>query len=257
MRGTGEMWKNERVQLWWGEAVRTTAGTGSTLMFLLRTFIVLSLLLGTSTLHAEEKKSEGSKGQWGIGVTYRAWRVSKRLQEQFMEESAGPASGRGVGFDFSRRNKDIEFSFGFGYDDLNGQDGYYVDNGGDPTVVGDTDYNTFHKLKWYTAEITVVGHASIHKFLEFRFGAGIGAGLIRGKMRKTDAICSTYSVPQSCMIDPNAVDVDEPASIPPVLPVINMLVGVQLTPFKWLHLHLDAGIHSTPYIGGGMSLYLW
>ncbi len=228
-------------------------------MISLRTLIIVSLFLVSSVAHAEDKKSLSSapQGHWGVGIKARSWRVSKRLQQQFMEVSPGPATGRGIGFDFTRRTGDIELAFGFGYDTLNGQDGYYVDNGGDPTVAGDTDYNEFDKLEWFTAEFTVVGHAKIHKFLEFRFGAGIGVGMMRGEMRKTDALCSTYRVPESCMIDPNAVDVDKPADIPPVLPVINMLVGLELTPFDWLHVYIDAGIHSTPYVGGGVTLYLW
>jgi hypothetical protein len=102
-----------------------------------------------------------------------------------------------------------------------------------------------------------VNHARIHKFLEFRFGGGIGLGVVRGSVRKTDAVCTSANLERDCMTDPMAIDVNKQADVPPVLPVVNVLIGLQLRPTNFLHIHVDAGLHTVPFVSVGVSLYLW
>ncbi len=217
---------------------------------------VLGAAFGSSSALAEEAP-QPEKIRWGMGAKVRRWYAPPLLQQLFVEDSPGLASNDGAGLDFARRTGNVEVAFGFGFDRLDGRDGYYVEKGGDPTVPGNVDYVTFHDLQWFTAEVTVASHARIHKFLEFRYGAGLGLGLVRGEMRKTDSLCTSDRLAQDCMPDPAGVEVDQPADIPPVLPVVNVLLGMQLVPFDFLHLHVDIGFHSVPYVGAGATLYLW
>jgi hypothetical protein len=204
---------------------------------------------------ADAKKDDDKEVEWGMGVKARRWHVTKRLQKWFVEDSPGPAWDYGVGIDFVRRLRDTEIAFGFGYDPLDLKDGYWVEKGGDPTTPGKVDYTTFNDLEWLTAEVTVVKLVEIHKLLEFRFGVGIGVGYLRGDVRETDALCTSDRVQQDCAVDPTAME--EIKDIPPVLPVINLLAGLQFKPFRFLHLHVDAGLHTTPYVGAGATFYLW
>lgn len=214
-------------------------------------FVLVASARGAYADGAEERVD------WGFGAkARRAW-VTPYVQKLFMGDVPGTATMDGAGFDFSRRKGAQEIVFGFGYDRLDAMDGYYLEKGGDPTMPGDVDYVEFRKPHWYTVEISAISHARLHKILEFRFGGGIGLGLVRGAVRKTDAICTNGNLEQSCTIDPMAVEVNQKADIPPVLPVVNALVGLQLRPTRFLHIHLDAGIHTVPFVTAGVSLYLW
>jgi hypothetical protein len=216
--------------------------------------IVIALVASARAAYADGVEE---RVDWGFAAkARRAW-VTPYVQKLFMGDVPGTATMDGVGFDFSRRKGPQEVVFGFGYDRLDAMDGYYLEKGGDPTMQGDVDYVTFRKPHWYTVEVSAISHAQLHKFLELRFGGGIGLGVVRGAVRKTDAICTSANLEQSCMIDPMAVEVNHKADIPPVLPVVNAIVGLQLRPTRWLHIHVDAGLHTVPFVTAGVSLYLW
>jgi len=220
-------------------------------------FSVAILVVSGAPARADDKPEPKEKTAWGMGAKVRRSYVPPSVQHLFMDGTPGTATMDGAGIDFTRRNGPTEVVFGFGYDRLAAREGYYLEKGGDPLVAGKTDYVTFSHPHWYTVEVTAVSHARIHKFLEFRFGAGIGIGLVRGTIRQTDAVCTGTSLQQDCMPDPMGLEVNKPADIPPVLPVVNLLVGLQFRPFEFLHIHVDAGLHTVPYVGVGANLYLW
>jgi hypothetical protein len=201
------------------------------------------------------KSSSDEESSWGFSAKVRVWRLSKRVQKLFVEDSPGPATDRGAGFDFVRRRGSLELNIGFGYDRLTLKDGYYVEKGGNPTKPGDVDYTVFDKFAWVTAEVSVVNHVRLNSNLALRMGGGIGAGWLLGEIRKTDALCTSDRVPEDCMLDPAGMEVDKPADIPPILPVVNVFVGVQVRPFRFLAFNLDAGLHSTPYVGASATIY--
>jgi hypothetical protein len=219
-------------------------------------------LLPVAVADAEEasgsaEASAEKKHEWGVGARVRRWRVDQRLQKLFFENTPGHAREEGGGIEFVRRKGELEIVLGFGYDSLQANDGFYVEKGGDPTMPGNVDRVEFHDFAWFTGEVTVVGHLELHKLLAFRYGVGLGVGLVRGEIRKTDAVCTSDTTLSSCADDPNAMTVNEPADVPPVLPVVNALVGLQLRPFEFLSVNVDAGLHTMPYVGASATLYLW
>lgn len=222
----------------------------------MRWLVPIACLFWCQLAHADDDVDE-DRIDWGFGAKVRRGWATPYIQELFMGDTPGTATMDGAGFDFSRRRGGSEVVFGFGYDKLSAQDGYYLEKGGMPTAQGDVDFVTFRKPHWYTLEVTVVNHARIHKFLEFRFGGGIGLGLVRGAVRKTDAVCTSSNLQRDCMTDPMAVEVNKKADIPPVLPVVNALIGLQVRPTNFLHIHIDAGLHTIPFVSLGVSLYLW
>ena len=215
------------------------------------------LLVGTATARADEPPE---KIGWGMGAKVRRSFVTPYIQKLFLDDTPGSATMDGGGIDFARRTGSTEVVFGFGYDRLEAKQGYYLEKGGDPLVPGKVDYVSFNHpnpAHWYTAEVTVTNHARIHKFLEFRYGAGLGIAVVRADIRKTDALCTGPKIQQDCMLDPMGVEVNKRADLPPVFPIVNALVGLQLRPFEFLHIHIDAGLHTVPYISVGAQLYLW
>jgi hypothetical protein len=213
---------------------------------MLRSIVLVALVFGgTVTAHADDEGSK-EKPLWGMGVKVRRAWVTPYIQKLFMGDVPGTAKMDGAGFDFTRRKGDSEVVFSFGYDRLDAIDGYYLEKGGDPLVPGKVDYTTFHNPHWYTVEFGVVNHLQIHKFLEFRYGAGIGLGLVRGKILRTSAICTSSNIQSDCVLDPLGSHQNTPADVPPVLPVVDVLLGIQFRPFQFLHIHLDAGLHTVP-----------
>jgi hypothetical protein len=228
-------------------------------------WLACAVLVGTGSLgglaFAEPAASEAAappeRVEWGFGAQVRRSHMSLRVQKFFVGDSPGPATQDGVGVVFTRRVERVEIVFGLGYDRLDGRDGYYLDLGGDPTAPGKVDHVDFRKLSWFTAEITAVGRVRLHQILALRYGAGLGIGLVRGEIRKTDALCTGADLERDCVLDPAGMQVDEPADVPPVLPVVNVLLGVELRPVRRVAVHLDVGLHTVPYVGAGMTLYLW
>lgn len=219
------------------------------------------IVVGPSQLWADDLESPVSKSSaWGIGASVRYSRVSKRLQKVFLDDTPGRTFLQpGATLEFSRRSSTgIEIIIGFGYDRFRPRDGYYLEKGGEPTTPGKVDYVDFDKFSWATVELSVVGHLRLHKLLALRYGAGIGVGYLLGDVRKTDALCTGPDLQTQCMHpDPNAMEIDQPANLPPVLPVLNLVAGIQLRPFDFLSLNLDAGLHTAPYVGAGATFYLW
>lgn len=215
------------------------------------------ILVNTTSVRADDHASHDDNVAWGFAAKVRRSWATPYVQKLFMGDTPGTATLDGAGFDFSRRSGDSEVVFGFGYDRLDAEQGYYLEKGGNPMAQGDVDFVTFQRPRWYTLELAFVNHVRLHKFLELRFGGGAGLGLVRGSVRKTDAVCTSAELQRDCMIDPMAVEVNKPADIPPVLPVVTVLVGLQLRPFNFLHVHIDAGLHTVPYVTAGVSLYLW
>jgi hypothetical protein len=86
-----------------------------------------------------------------------------------------------------------------------------------------------------------------------RYGGGFGLGVLLGDVLQTDAICTGRNVndPGVCMVDPNAAQVNEPADVPPVFPVINVVGGVQFRPMPQLLINLELGLRTAPYLGLG------
>lgn len=195
--------------------------------------------------------------EWGFGASVRRSHVSRGIQKLFVGDSPGSATQDGASIEFTRRTEQVEIVFAVGYDPLNGRDGYYLEKNEDPLLPGSVDYVEFDHLQWLTVELTAVGRLNIHKILALRYGAGLGLGIVRGEMRQTDALCTSDDLQRDCMIDPDATDVDKPIDLWPVLPVVNVLAGVELRPFRALSIHADVGFHTVPYVGAGATLYLW
>lgn len=219
--------------------------------------IIIGLVAIPTFAHADDDDDDDAKKtRWGIGVTARTWYAPEWLQENFWADTPGDNKDRGAGIEFHRRNGSLELTIGFGWDKLELTNGYYLEKGGDPTIAGEVMYNDFDGLQWFTGEINIVNNLAVHKFLEFRFGAGIGIGYVHGELKQTEAVCTSESIPDDCMRVSGA-ERDVPADLPPVMPVINVFVGAQITPFDWLHLRVDAGVHTAPYVAAGVALYAW
>ena len=216
-----------------------------------------TLVAGAATAAADKKKSDDDRVEWGIGAHVRQLHASPWVQERFYEETPGGARENGIGLDFTRRTSQLEFVFTLGYDELDMRDGNYLELGEDPTEPGTVTHLDFQKLGWFTIEGTIIGRAKLHKILALRYGAGLGVGIVTGEVRQTDQLCSSDRIQEDCATDPDGEKIDAVADVPPVLPVVNILVGVELRPVRPIAIFADAGIHTAPFVRAGVTLYLW
>ncbi len=223
--------------------------------------VILALAASSSPAHADEASkisvSLEPPIEWGFGGQVRRSHVSAGIQRLFVGDTPGGATQDGIGAQFVRRKGNVDLVIGVGFDRLDGQDGYYSEKDEDPTVAGNVDQYVFDNLMWLTVEFTAIGRLPLHKILALRYGAGLGVGIIQGEVRRTDAVCTSENLQEDCSEDPMAEHVNEPMELWPVMPVVNLLAGVELRPVKPIAVYVDAGFHTVPYVGAGVTLYLW
>ena len=192
--------------------------------------------------------------RYGIGVRARGVIIPKRTIGTFYEEVPSGVFSPGFSLDFVRINNNFELRIGVGYDGLSPKNGYWVERGDDGISNGQQpDFVDFRGLSWLTLDVTWIFHWELHKLLAFRYGGGIGAGIVLGKALQTDARCDGTDFQNDCMVDPNAEAIDEKIDIPAVLPVVTLLAGFQLRATDDLSINIEAGIRTTLFFGMSAS----
>jgi hypothetical protein len=201
--------------------------------------------------------------EYGVDIRLRRVFVPKGLVELFVERAAGGASNNGIGVDFVRRRGNLELQLGFEYEHIEPGEGAWI-NSGDNVAAGDeADYiiSADHAGKsfgWFTLEFTFIDHKPINKYVAVRYGGGAGIGFLTGELQKYDVACvgATNQNPEpGCKptalggtgIDAN--NTPEAYDMPPVFPVVNAIVGLQIRPSPKAVVNIEGGIRTIPFIG--------
>jgi hypothetical protein len=191
--------------------------------------------------------------------------VPKSVLELFVTRSAGGAQNYGLGLDLTRRRGKSELQLGFEYENVSVGSGVWI-NKGDNVATGDeADYvlspkQSGHTLGWFTFELSFLNHAEITKWLAVRYGAGIGIGVVIGELDHYNIICSnaTNANPEPGCVPPRftgqgqyteGVETQVAYDLPPVFPVINAIVGLQIKPSPRLTINIEGGIRTLPFFG--------
>lgn len=226
-------------------------------MSFLRIWIPISIAGLVFAGETGRARAEKPKADFGFGVSGRQIQLTRGFMEIFTEEAPPGTRTDGVSVEFARRGKDLEFVLGFGYDNLEATNGNYLQSGGDPSVAGQVDYTNFTGFHWFSVDATLVSYLELHRILSIRYGAGLGVGVVRGEVTRTDQICSSDNLRRDCVPDPNGEQQQEVVDLPPALPIIHAHAGLQFRPLKGLALNIDAGIRNVPYLGASAMFYLW
>ena len=198
------------------------------------------------------------RSEWGVGLRSNVMIVPRGLLELFWEEVPGGLAKPGFGLEVTRRKGDLEIRFGLEYDSLSPSDGFFREKGGGDdagNVSSKTDFVDFEGFGWVTLDAAFVFHRVIAPQFALRYGAGFGLGILKGEVRQTDSICSSDDIQNDCRENPNGAQVNDPADLPPVFPVVDLLAGLQYRPLDKLAINLEAGLRTAFYVGLGANYF--
>jgi len=211
--------------------------------------------------------------EFGVGLRLRSVWVPKAVLELFIERAAGGARNNGIGVDLTRRRGTTELQLGFEYEHINVGQGVWI-NKGDNVAAGDeADYvlgpgpdGSGHQLGWFTIEFTFLNHAEINKTFAVRYGGGIGLGILAGELDHYNIICvnATNATPEPGCVPPGfggqgmyteGTETKVAYSLPPVFPVVNAILGLQIKPTRHMTINIEGGIRTLPFVGVSSSVF--
>lgn len=209
-----------------------------------------------------------SEVEYGVAVRLRNVRAPKGLLELFVESAPGGVSNVGFGVDLIRRRGNSELQLGFEFEHIEPPEGVWIQSNTDVSTGDEADYivkpsrNNNEHLGWATIEFTFLNHAEITKHVAIRYGGGAGIGIVTGSLARYNVVCAAGATNQAP--EPGCVPVDlggtgtlstegggmlQKYDLPPVFPVVNAILGVQVRPFGKAVLNIEGGIRTFPFFG--------
>jgi hypothetical protein len=212
---------------------------------------------------------------YGIDIRLRSMHVPTGLLGLFVTRVPDGASNFGYGIDLIRRHGDLELAIGLEHEQVTVGTGVWI-NSGDTVPADDPDYVVTNSsaqdsgLGWTTIDFTFITHHAFNKYIALRYGAGAGIGIINGALDHYNVRCNggTNAMPEpGCLPKPlgGLGDVTDPNGniittntqykydIPPVFPVIDVVLGVQIHPIDKVIIDIEGGLHTLPYFGANIG----
>ncbi len=205
--------------------------------------------------------------EYGVDIRLRRVFVPTGVLNLFVEHAAGGASNNGIGVDLVRRRGNLELQLGFEFEHIEPEEGVWINSGDNVATGAEADYiisseRANKSLGWFSVEFTFLNHAPINKYVAVRYGGGAGIGFITGGLQHYDVICNgaTNENPEPGCV-PNGIKSPSGAQgtgsgtgpvdydLPPVFPVVNAIIGVQIRPSPKAVVNIEGGIRTLPFIG--------
>lgn len=196
--------------------------------------------------------AQGPETEWGLGIRLRNVRLPRGLVELFVDKATGSGSDYGIGADLVRRKADFEVQLGVEYERLSMDEGIWIESG-KPIPENEADFVEFDNFGWFTLEATFLFHTPLTKNLALRYGAGAGVGVLFGEVTHVDRGC-TSSDPESCTMETNGGQ-KIAYDLPPVMPVINAVIGLQIRPLEKMTINIEGGIRTLPFFGASGTYF--
>lgn len=214
--------------------------------------IVCTLTITPSTVFADDDEAREPEIQYGVGIRLRQVFLPESVIELFVQDAPGGGQNNGLGIEFIRQRGNMSFVLGLEWDKLHGTDGIYIDKG-DAIPQDPVDYVRFNDFSWVAVDVNFMWQTNlVGEILSLRYGAGLGIGLLRGDIRQDDYVC-TGTQTDTCAPDQNGLQ-DQIADIPPVFPVVNMIVGLQVRPIKTVAINIEGGLRTAPFFGTTLAV---
>jgi len=207
--------------------------------------------------------------EYGVGIRLRNVRIP-RAELQLFTERAGDTGVSNVGFgvDLTRRRGNVELQLGFEFEHLNADEGVYIEKNKNVAAGDEADYilspdHSNTNLGWFTFEFSFFNHAPINDKISVRYGAGAGLGIVLGELKHFNMICNgaTNDSPEpGCVpmgspfngmgtFSPDGGGQQVKYDLPPVFPVVNAIIGLQVRPMPKATINIEGGIRTFLFFG--------
>lgn len=219
---------------------------------------------GSST-PAPAKPEDPDAPQYGIALRVRNVWVPNGIMELFLEHGAGGASNVGFGGELIRRKGNVELQLGFEYEHINIGEGVWVESGknvatnpeGADYVLSPEHAPDETNFGWFTIEFTFLNHAKLNKYLALRYGGGAGIGIMTGGVYHYDIVACGAGATNDNVAPCKPMQAGGPAlatgpvkyDLPPVFPVVNAIIGLQIKPTDKAVINIETGIRTMPFFG--------
>ncbi|HZS40940.1 MAG TPA: hypothetical protein VFF06_29100 [Polyangia bacterium] len=218
--------------------------------------------------------------QYAIGARVRGIWVTTAMLSSFLATSTSTQNvSLGLEFIYRKLRYDVVTSLDFSF--TQPDDGNYLSSGHDPAV--DSHYVQFRNLSFLSADVSIIGHTWITNWFEIRYGGGVGLGVVLGDVLLTNNSdqCTLANAGDIRLCHPLGVDLTAPdreaqlkateqppgtqqsgdtaqtphrhvsADKPPVVPVVNLLVGFNFRLQRHLTAQLEVGFRDAIFFGLG------
>jgi hypothetical protein len=217
---------------------------------------------------------------YGVGLRLRWVSVPAWMLNLFTKKNV-PLSSYSTAAELFRRKGEFDFIFSIGYQNMSPDDGNWLGKGHDATF--DTDYVQFKGLGFVGLDLSFVWHTFFNDWFGMHYGAGLGIGFVTGKILRTSnnpdicteqnagnftecypkrAICPASGCTDASLAalgtgpdDPNDPHRFTDPNVPPVLPIVNVLVGVdfRLPRVRGWEAKIEGGFYDAFFLGGGVG----
>jgi hypothetical protein len=207
--------------------------------------------------------------EYGVGIRLRSIRAPAGMIEWFLESAPGGVSNTGLGIDLVRRRGNTELQLGIEYERIEPAEGVWIESNSNVAAGDEADFivgpdnNGGKRLGWLTLEFTFLNHTPLHEKVALRYGAGLGIGFLIGELGRHDVFCNgaTNENPEpGCR--PSVAPFNGAATptgerpgqvvqyeLPPVFPVLNAIIGLQIRPVRKATINIEGGIRTFPFFG--------
>jgi hypothetical protein len=219
---------------------------------------------------------------YGVSLGLRWISVPAWTLDLFTKKNV-PLSSWGTAVSFFRRKENFDVIGTLSYTNASPADGNWLGKGDEHPAAVDTDFVQFRGLALYALDVSFVWHTMFNDWFGIHYGAGVGIAYVGGRILRTSSSgCTEDNAGDLSQCRPQGVDcgpggcneqqliatsvnpgTDNPAnpkrfresSVPPVLPIVNVVVGVdfRLPKVRGWEAKLEGGFYDAFFLGGGIA----
>ncbi len=219
-------------------------------------------------------------GTHQVGARIRYIFVTKLMLSPYLNANTGTqlnSVSAGIEYVWRRpgHHYDVVTSVDFSW--LPVDDGNYLGSGHDPAL--DTHYTQFRNLSFISADVSIIGWHKFLPWLELRYGGGLGIGYVPGDVlitnngpqctaanasdttqcfpiitgpingKPTPAQEQQLAASQNGATDTNTTPHRHNGDKPPVMGVVNLLVGLRFYPVQHMAITWEIGFRDAMFTG--------
>ncbi len=228
----------------------------------------------------KDDEPKADLGKYQLGAHMRGLFVTHLMLQPYLGHNTGTSmSGYGVGGEFIYRHNGYDVVTSIDYSVFNVGSGNYLGAGHDPTL--DTHYVQFRGLGLLSADVAFIGYHKFTDWFELRYGGGLGIGWVPGTVsviNDNSPGCAAHARdPSQCYpLNVGPINKSDPTlqgrlnatrggddttqtpsfhasgSKPPVMGVVNLLVGFRFYPVAHLAVTAEIGFRDAMFAGGAI-----